>query len=104
MLIVFFDTATAIAFCCLIFWAACGVGGPIGRFMESQPVLYVGKISYGLYVYHPFMAALALWMLLQFGLAWRLPVAVLSVVLTIGIASVSWHFFEKPINDLKRYF
>lgn len=102
--IVFFDTATACAFCCLIFWASRRVGGPFGRFMEFRPILYVGRISYGLYLYHPFMGLLALWVLLQFGLESGFAVAALSLALTIGVASVSWHFLEKPINDLKRYF
>lgn len=26
------------------------------------------------------------------------------LVLTISAAAMSWHFFEKPLNDLKRYF
>ena len=26
------------------------------------------------------------------------------LVLTISAAAVSWHFFEKPLNDLKRFF
>jgi peptidoglycan/LPS O-acetylase OafA/YrhL len=33
--------------------------------------------------------------------------AVYAVILTgvsLAIAAASWHFFEKPINDLKRHF
>jgi len=26
------------------------------------------------------------------------------LVLTISAAAVSWHFYEKPLNDLKRFF
>jgi peptidoglycan/LPS O-acetylase OafA/YrhL len=33
-----------------------------------------------------------------------LPVSGLALLLTIMIASLSWHLFERPINDLKRYF
>jgi peptidoglycan/LPS O-acetylase OafA/YrhL len=27
-----------------------------------------------------------------------------QAILTIGMATVSWYAFEKPLNDLKRYF
>jgi peptidoglycan/LPS O-acetylase OafA/YrhL len=105
--IIFFDATSAVALCCLVFWASRGFNGPIGRFLEWKPILYVGKISYGLYVYHPLMPGLAIWLLLQFGMKFNeytFPVTVLGLVLTFAITSASWHLFEKPINDLKRFF
>jgi peptidoglycan/LPS O-acetylase OafA/YrhL len=101
---IFFDTALALSFCCLIFWVSSGSRGPIGRFLEWTPISYMGKVSYGLYVYHPFMPTLAAWLLLRSGFQSKLVTAMVAVVLTFIVTSVSWHFFEKPINDLKRYF
>ncbi len=104
---ILFDATTAIALCCLVFWVSRGLSGPAGRFLEWRPFLYVGKIGYGLYLYHPFMPALAIWLLLQLGMRFEehtVPVTVLGLALTFAITSVSWHLFEKPINDLKRHF
>lgn len=104
---IFFDTPSALSFCCLIFWASRGSRGPVGRFLEWTPISYMGKVSYGLYVYHPFMPTLAAGLLLRLGFQSKPPeliTAMLAVVLTFIVTSVSWHFFEKPINDLKRYF
>ena len=52
---IFFDTASALSFCCLIFWVSRDSRGPVGRFLGWTPISYMGKVSYGLYVYHPFM-------------------------------------------------
>jgi peptidoglycan/LPS O-acetylase OafA/YrhL len=81
----------------------------------NLPVLiYLGRISYGLYIYHMFMPWL--WRCLT-GKETRypLPIALFTnpwmnnyivdlaaqFILLIGIASLSWFFFEKPINRLK---
>jgi peptidoglycan/LPS O-acetylase OafA/YrhL len=105
----------------LLLKASQGFEGNGKILMENRVFLYLGKISYGIYVYHLFVPQLY-------------PVAVkyLSVrsvrltghnyldflaftynelvwytiylLLTILMASASWHFFEQPINNLKRYF
>jgi peptidoglycan/LPS O-acetylase OafA/YrhL len=86
-----------------------GFKGWFGRFLQWPPMAYLGKISYGLYVFHN---------LTVYGLVFAVrnlhaPAVILSVpwlqcltllVLTISAAAVSWHFFEKPLNDLKRFF
>ena len=74
--------------------------------MRVPPVLYLGRISYGIYLYHLFVAQavkmLVAWRWIpEFG---KYPTDLLNVGLTIAIASASWHLFEKPINDLKRFF
>jgi peptidoglycan/LPS O-acetylase OafA/YrhL len=98
----------AIVFCCVILAASKGIGGPLGRILESKPLVYLGRISYGLYVYHPLMPVLGGFILFHLaGLtipekSWQM--SILALALTFSIASLSWHWFEKPINDLKRYF
>ena len=48
---------TALALCFAAFVGFCGQGVPyLGRALELRPVLYVGKISYALYVFHNFAA------------------------------------------------
>jgi len=106
--LVLHDPLQAIAFCCLIFFASRGIGGPVGRFLEWRPVSYMGKISYALYVYHPLMPLLGSFILLKtvhITLPEKsLPVSAFATVLSFAVASLSWHLMEKPINDLKRYF
>ncbi len=80
--------------------------GLAGAVLECRPLVYLGRISYGIYVYHLFtplgVALLARW------IGWDIDRgnwAVLggaAAVATVGVASLSWHIFEYPINKLKR--
>jgi peptidoglycan/LPS O-acetylase OafA/YrhL len=79
--------------------------GLAGAVLECRPLVYLGKISYGIYVYHVFtplgVVLLARWIGWNIGgRSW----AVLGVaaVATVVVASLSWHIFEHPINKLKR--
>lgn len=88
--------------------AAEGFRGPLGRLLSVKPLLYLGKISYGLYVYHYF-APIAIDRLAR---AWgwdglRAQQASLLAaysVFTLAAAAASWRFYERPINELKRHF
>ena len=86
-----------------------GFKGCFGRFLQSSPMVYLGKISYGLYVFHNLtMYGLVFAVRDLHAPAWLLAVTWIRnlclLVLTISAAAVSWHFYEKPLNDLKRYF
>jgi peptidoglycan/LPS O-acetylase OafA/YrhL len=71
----------------------------------------LGTISYGIYVYHNFMGDV-LYRILhlpELAASFRRPFGWMcdSVVMcgaTIFVAALSWHFFEGPINRLKKYF
>jgi peptidoglycan/LPS O-acetylase OafA/YrhL len=89
--------------------AAKGFKGWAGGFLQLSPMVYLGKISYGLYVFHN----LAVYGLVFAVRELHVPAVLLTVpwihrlcllVLTISAAAVSWHFYEKPLNDLKRFF
>jgi peptidoglycan/LPS O-acetylase OafA/YrhL len=81
--------------------AAKGFGGGIGKVASWRPVLWIGTISYGVYVYH--LPVLMLWH--RSGLqAPQMIVALIVTAATVGVAAVSWYAFEKPINNLKRLF
>lgn len=86
-----------------------GWRGPMGWLMNSRPLVYLGRISYGLYILHPFMPEIVVRLLhaLRLPSVARLgPLSLLILNLTALIAacSLSWHFFEKKLNDLKRFF
>jgi peptidoglycan/LPS O-acetylase OafA/YrhL len=74
--------------------------------------LYLGRISYGMYVFH-LMAIKAVlyaaerWQVQRLGLRWRVvhvTEAALSLLLTIAIAALSYRFFESPFLRLKSRF
>ena len=68
----------------------------------------MGKISYGVYVYHPFMPLFLKFIFGKLGVAYDHESGWLNFALsstaTFAVASLSWYLMEKPINDLKRYF
>lgn len=103
-LVLMFSSACAgLFFTGVIAGAARGFAGPIGTILQSRPLVYSGKISYGLYLFHPFIPLL----LLTLGM--RLPHWVwarfaLFGVVTLIIATGSWYLFEAPINRCKRFF
>jgi len=92
-----------------------------GRFLENKTVLYLAKISYGIYLYHIF-AAYFFWRVMEklsplvndkLGidlnpLALFLAVPIVSffiyLLLSIALAALSWHFLERPISNFKRLF
>ena len=106
---VFTETLVSLLFMTLV--AAAGVGvrgagprGVAGRLLEARPLLYLGKISYGVYVYHLFLPDVARSLLTPLGITTPLQAAAHFLVYTaatIAVASLSWHAFERPLNALK---
>lgn len=93
----------SLAFMWIVGAAAIGFRGPVGWLLESWPLAYLGRISYGIYVYQGLVPALLVaygWYVPEHG-TWQLLVFLPAV--TIPVAALSWHLFEKPLNDLKRY-
>ena len=87
------------SFAILISGAANGFGGMFGRIL-SQPLLqYIGRISYGIYVIHfPITtvgASLSHWFPQSFR---NTLVSAACAIVTLGLAMLSWHFIESPIN------
>ncbi|MEQ1885603.1 MAG: acyltransferase [Bryobacteraceae bacterium] len=84
-----------------------GIGGRVGQLLESRTLRYLGLISYGLYVYHPFCSWLVAGVLRRFGLpAETHPYThfILFSSLSILTASASWSLLEKPFSRLKNRF
>lgn len=100
------NTSVALMFTWVIAQTSIGFKGIIGQILESKLMVYLGKISYGLYVIHNFMPALVWKTFHLFGITLESkPVSIiLSTIGTIVLASVSWQFFERPINNFKKNF
>jgi peptidoglycan/LPS O-acetylase OafA/YrhL len=81
----------------LISGAARGFGGVTGAVLSSPALRYIGRISYGLYVLH---FPINLWLVPYFThLTKHGSVAgIIASATTFGLAALSWHYFEGPIN------
>jgi peptidoglycan/LPS O-acetylase OafA/YrhL len=88
-------------FAVIIYGVACE--GWITSFLEWRPLRYLGKISYGLYVYH-FPIVWFAGRLADVGVSGPIlkPLSALVALCgTILIASLSFRFLERPITNLK---
>jgi peptidoglycan/LPS O-acetylase OafA/YrhL len=80
----------------LLVSALTGVTGRYSRILGWSPLVYLGRISYGVYVYHVFIIVL----LSPFLIAKGLDVITRSLVLlavTLALSALSWHWLEQPI-------
>ena len=76
------------------------------RALELRPLVFVGKISYGLYLIHILVFSLLGGYvdkhLDAFGIPGNLAIVAIRVAVAIGCAALMWRYFEKPILALKR--
>ena len=87
--------------------AARGVGGTAGRILSFRPLVYLGRISYGVYLIHLFVPSLLYLLTSPAGLPYptRNPgIFLVFSAISIALAAMSWHWYEAPINRLKRRF
>ena len=62
--------------------------------LEAKPFKYLGKVSYGLYMYQPIGIALAFQIALFFPQAFNFILYILSMAITVAIAALSYKYFE----------
>jgi peptidoglycan/LPS O-acetylase OafA/YrhL len=106
------DSATLAAVCPLLIaliaaWAVWqsreGFSGWAGFVLAWWPVAYLGRISYGIYVYH----MLAHELLNRMPLLWRLTGSGWTgfcrhLAITVALAALSYHLLEQPILNRSR--
>jgi peptidoglycan/LPS O-acetylase OafA/YrhL len=80
----------------LLVSAITGVTGRYSHILGWTPLVYLGRISYGIYVYHVFIIVLLTPFLVANGLDLLTRTAVLLTV-TLLLSSLSWHWLEQPI-------
>ncbi len=80
-------------------------GSPV-RWLRLAPLVYVGQISYGIYIFHNFMHRLGPAVLRRvIGENYfhsEILHATYLIALSVAVASVSYHLFEEPIRKLGR--
>ncbi|MEO7080710.1 MAG: acyltransferase family protein, partial [Flavobacteriales bacterium] len=66
----------------------------VGRPLEWAPLRYLGRISYGIYIYHLAAIVLVLNVLEPLGMAMDMLTYPLVFALTIGVAALSHRYYE----------
>lgn len=87
-----------IGFTLLIGWIYLNQSSRLTQLLETQPLSYLGKVSYGIYMYQglflstgPYRAPNQTWP----------PEQYMGIVFLIMAVPLSYHYFEKPIMRLK---
>jgi peptidoglycan/LPS O-acetylase OafA/YrhL len=90
-----------------------GFKGLTQLFLENKFISYLGKISYGIYLFHPFIHKIyfdhfPVDRLIPYADATRVPIYLINFMfltgLTIVLSTLSYEFYEKRFLLLKRYF
>jgi peptidoglycan/LPS O-acetylase OafA/YrhL len=76
--------------------------------MAAKPIARIGRISYGMYMYHTWVfviiASINRFLQARWGFAIPLPLFVTRTFITILIAELSYRFYETPFLKWKVYF
>ncbi|WP_409527079.1 acyltransferase family protein [Rhizobium sp. P32RR-XVIII] len=101
------ELSPLVPFVMLVGYGSSGLRGAPRRLLQLPPIVAIGRVSYGVYLFHPIVLSL-----LVKAQAW-IPVDVseqgpgrfaVGTIATLMVASISWLAFEKPLNQLKRHF
>lgn len=90
---IFMDVACALVFVWIVRDAAAGFKGATGRILSFPVVRYIGRISYGVYLYHLFAIPLLRPVNISAARGFWLRSAV-----AIALASLSWFVLEQPVK------
>lgn len=92
------------AFVILIARTATGFDGYVARFLSLPGLVFAGRISYGLYIYHALVAIVFnRWLPAPLRFVITTPSLRLMVfgMATVLVAAISWSLIEQPVNRLR---
>jgi peptidoglycan/LPS O-acetylase OafA/YrhL len=75
-------------------------GGRAARMLAARPCVFVGRLSYSLYLWHWGALAVADWCAPRFGVVWL----VVAVTLSATLALASYYGIERPMLRLRHRF
>src|SRR6202000_1751650 len=77
-----------------------------GHWLTWKPLTFVGRVSYGMYVYHIMVIMMMRHALPHLGLSADNPWVALPIdfAMTLLVASASWFLLESPISAMKDRF
>ena len=91
----------AVASVVFLLWLVVEPASPLARALSLRPMVWIGKTSYGLYLWHVPVDRF----LDPERLGWpTFPTQILRVVVTLAIVSASYYLLEQPCLRLKRRF
>lgn len=102
------DPLTTLSLTALVTTASVGAKGLVGKVLEFPPLIFIGRISYGIYLYHFFVLALYYEYLSPlnselFPYEKGLLASLWATSMTLIVATISWYAIEAPLNGLKRH-
>lgn len=78
------------------------------RVLRSSPLVAIGRVSFGMYLFHAFALIAVSWVIERARIPWSIANSLALLVsvsaLTFGVAWLSFNLFERPILGLKSYF
>jgi peptidoglycan/LPS O-acetylase OafA/YrhL len=98
------DLGVALTTVWIIAKASRGFGGPIGWCLTFPPLIYMGTISYCVYILHPFIHNITplLFAKLHLGIPRYSVVLLIDFSVTVAMATASWFLFERHLIRLGR--
>src|SRR6185295_5446871 len=99
------EAARLLPVAALVAGCSAGIGGPAGAILGNRWLVAMGRISYGIYLYHPLTAGAYVRASHAFGLpefAYGPGGFLIDLVGTILVAIISWFAVERPALALKR--
>jgi peptidoglycan/LPS O-acetylase OafA/YrhL len=89
---------------CLIGLVLCFSGHPALRVLRDPRLLYLGTVSYGLYIYHPLVYVSVERLCSRLGVAESLWIDLVRLIASVALAALSWHQIERPFLALRDRF
>lgn len=78
--------------------------GAAARLLERRPIAFIGKVSYGIYLYHMFALHAAAVIVGKTGLPPTPSTFIIGAAIAIAVAAASFYLLEKRFLDLRKRF